>query len=458
MARLYPSLIVCTMLLGAAVGLSAQDRPVVFVHGLGSSGDTWQGTASRLQSSLAIHAEAPSLSWRSLYESQANELQQRVGGYGADIIAVGHSNGGLVSRQWSRQHPLSGLVTLGSPHRGAPAVTNFYAYAGFNQNLLWSINNVFSGFAVGCCSWQWILSAYGSAWDLAATLATNSMWRVAGSLALNVAAPVTPEMMPGASFLNSINSQSNLSREASQIPVRAGIVSTAHNFYWGGVLRAAFPDDADQLALIRDVAMASLYAASSYLYAAAPFDDAWAFDLAGRLVHAAWYLNVMDEWWCQTVSWVGGGQCWANDTVVPQWSQVYPNGLPIEVWDGPTHTQETQLSDAVVDWVLTNQLGVRRRGGVTPPASGSSAEVYESVGFSGVSFSVSGDMSFVGWDWNDQISSVHVPPGRTVLLFEHADFGGQSLTLTGDSGDLRDWPGPGSDGTWNDAVSSISVH
>jgi triacylglycerol esterase/lipase EstA (alpha/beta hydrolase family) len=165
MARLHTTVIVFTMLLGSAVHLVAQDRPVVFVHGLGSSGDTWQSAAARLQSSLAIQGATPSLSWWSLYESQASELQQHVGGYGADIIGVGHSNGGLVTRQWSRQHPVSGIVTLGSPHRGAPAVTNFFTYAGFSQNLLWSINDVVRGFAVGCCSWQWILSArHGWIW------------------------------------------------------------------------------------------------------------------------------------------------------------------------------------------------------------------------------------------------------------------------------------------------------
>ena len=457
MTRVQTSLLAVVALLAPSARVAAQDVPVVFVHGFGSSGATWQATAARLQSSLAIRAETPSLSWNALYESQANELQERVGGLASDVIGVGHSNGGLVTRQWSRQHPVSGIVTVGTPHRGAPAVTNFYAYAGFNERLLGSFNDVFRSFASGCCSWQWILWAYGTYWDAAASLAANSLLRVGTAVALNTAFPVTPEMMPNSSFLNSLNSQANLAREAAQIRVRTGIVSTAHNFYWGGVLRAAFPDDGDTVALWRDVAMYGMFAAASAIYGSAPFEDSFAFDLAGKLLNAAYYLSMMDTWWCETVSWVGGGQCWVNDTIVPQWSQVYPNGLTVDVgFDGPAHTQETRLSDPVIEWVLTNYLGVPRRGGA-PPSSSSSAEMYEHAGFGGGSFSASGDMSFVGWDWNDQISSVHVPPGHTVVLYEHSDFGGQSLTLTGDAPDLRDWPGPGPDGTWNDVASSISV-
>jgi hypothetical protein len=66
------------------------------------------------------------------------------------------------------------------------------------------------------------------------------------------------------------------------------------------------------------------------------------------------------------------------------------------------------------------------------------------------------DIPFVGWDWNDNISSVRVPPGMTVILYENDNYGGASLTLTSDVSDLRNYPGPGPDGTWNDAVSAYS--
>jgi hypothetical protein len=82
---------------------------------------------------------------------------------------------------------------------------------------------------------------------------------------------------------------------------------------------------------------------------------------------------------------------------------------------------------------------------------------YEHINFQGASFTVTGDLDFVGWDWNDQFSSVRASPGRTVVLYEHAGFGGQSVTFSGDVHDLRVLGGPGADGTWNDAASSVGL-
>lgn len=85
------------------------------------------------------------------------------------------------------------------------------------------------------------------------------------------------------------------------------------------------------------------------------------------------------------------------------------------------------------------------------------AMFYEHISFNGASFSAAADIPFVGWEWNDRISSVRVPPGKTVVLYEHSNYGGQSLRLNGDVPDLRQFPGPGPDRTWNDAVSSIRL-
>jgi len=62
----------------------------------------------------------------------------------------------------------------------------------------------------------------------------------------------------------------------------------------------------------------------------------------------------------------------------------------------------------------------------------------------------SGNDPLPGWDWNDRISSVHIPPGKTVMLFQDWHFGGATLTLTGDVADLRDFG-------WNDFASSIQI-
>jgi hypothetical protein len=103
------------------------------------------------------------------------------------------------------------------------------------------------------------------------------------------------------------------------------------------------------------------------------------------------------------------------------------------------------------------QQGCVAGGGHQPPGGGGGPSFYGDINFSGGAFSLSSDSSFVGWDWNDRISSVIVPAGQTVTLYEHSDFGGQSLTLTSDAADLRQFAGPGPGNTWNDAVSSIRI-
>jgi pimeloyl-ACP methyl ester carboxylesterase len=453
--------LIALILIGVTLSRSvvlAQDRPVVFVHGFGSSGSTWQGAASRLQSRLAIGAHTPSLGFANFYETQAHELQQKVGGLGANVIAVGHSNGGVVSRLWRHLHPISGVLTVNSPHRGAPIVSNIYTYARLNGILIGSISNVFWAFGQGCCSWQWILSAYAALWDFAINAAAASIGSLSTAIALNAALPVMPQMAPGSSFLTAINSPGNLGWEAAAIPARAGIASTARNFYWGGAIRAAFPDSGDQFAYWRDLARFGMEAYAAYIYATAPYQDWWAFEIADRMMTGAYYLSVMDEWWCQSVSIPGLGACWLNDTVVPQWSQAYPGGLFVDTgWSGPAHTQATRMSDALIEQVLTHHMAVPLRGAAPPPPpSGPQATLFEHIEFTGGSLP-SPSVAYVGGAWNDRVSSVHVPAGLTVVLYEHADFRGASLTLTADEPDLRRHGGPGPDGTWNDVASSVKV-
>ncbi|MEM2619263.1 MAG: beta/gamma crystallin-related protein [Candidatus Hadarchaeales archaeon] len=51
--------------------------------------------------------------------------------------------------------------------------------------------------------------------------------------------------------------------------------------------------------------------------------------------------------------------------------------------------------------------------------------------------------------WNDKISSLHIE--GSVILYEHVDFAGSSITLTGDVPDLRAFG-------WNDMASSLKVN
>jgi pimeloyl-ACP methyl ester carboxylesterase len=440
---------------------SAQERPVVFVHGIASSGNTWRDAANRLQAALDLHAETPDLSAGALYEVQAEQLATRAGAVGDDVVAIGHSNGGLVARQWSVARPVSALVTVGTPHHGVPVVPNFASLAKLNLQLLSSISDVYRLFGSHCCNWQSLLTSYSLWWNLVYDISSSSFGQIARTLGVAAAEPVLTEMVPGSTYLSGLNSPVNLVRESIEVPTRVGIVSTAHNFYWGGILRAAIPDHGDELASWRDIARVGMDFAAAYLLSNADFGDWGAFEIADGLMWCSNILASMDEWWCQSVSVTGFGECWANDTLVPEWSQVFPNGLPIYTgFDGPAHSQETHMSDALLHTVLTTYTSIPPRASGPAPVSEPpviDAMFHSDIEFQGDTLTLPADLAFVGPEWNDRISSVHVPDGRTVVLYEHAEFGGESLTLSGDAIDLRMFPGPALDGTWNDAASSIRV-
>lgn len=56
-----------------------------------------------------------------------------------------------------------------------------------------------------------------------------------------------------------------------------------------------------------------------------------------------------------------------------------------------------------------------------------------------------------GYTWNDKISSIHVPDGMVIRVFEHANFEGRHLDIKGF------WKVNAWDDFWNDRISSIQI-
>jgi hypothetical protein len=61
-----------------------------------------------------------------------------------------------------------------------------------------------------------------------------------------------------------------------------------------------------------------------------------------------------------------------------------------------------------------------------------------------------------GADWNDCISSIRIPSGWSITVFDEDNYTGNSATLTADVPDLNNVSGPCGD-DWDDCIASIQV-
>ena len=105
--------------LSLARAAGAQDVPVVFIHGIFANGDEWRRTSARLANLLQITPYVVDLPSTATLDTQTAQLDGAMRSLPSNTIAVGHSQGGLIARQWHRSKALSGVLTLGTPHQGA---------------------------------------------------------------------------------------------------------------------------------------------------------------------------------------------------------------------------------------------------------------------------------------------------------------------------------------------------
>ncbi|MEO7272375.1 MAG: hypothetical protein ABIX28_17560 [Vicinamibacterales bacterium] len=359
------------LLLGAGSGQAAAQQPVVFIHGVASGPDTWQETADRLQDRLEITAQRAEVSWWSSIEHQGGEMQNRFGDLPNSTIAVGHSLGGLVARQWSRSHELDGIITIGAPNRGAPIANHINEWAGFNVSLFNAVGTAFSRLSgLSYDQWWWVSSAVQGALNWGGALANFSLSHLFLELGMQYGTPFVQEVYVGSPYLEALNGDG---WEAANVPSRVGIVNTASEYWRGGPFRLKNPDYAGEFSILTSTAAAGLdYWAFRVLADADPLDlDAQSF--AHGLLDAAFYLWNFDEFWCRATSDdrpIWSGHCLPNDGFIPAWSQFYSGAVTLEVNGGPVHTQETnQLGDYIYA-SLTNFMHVPERGREEPDGGG----------------------------------------------------------------------------------------
>ena len=86
------------------------------------------------------------------------------------------------------------------------------------------------------------------------------------------------------------------------------------------------------------------------------------------------------------------------------------------------------------------------------PQYGAAVQFFKHAHFQGPTVSYTpGDLVQLPHDWNDQISSIILPPGYILIVYEHANFGGAAKVI------LSNWTVPGSLDYWNDRITSFRM-
>ena len=362
MGRLLCTVVVGVLLLGGAPART-QERPAVFVHGFNADEGTWRNTADRLRATLDIHPYVPRLPWAETFETQGADLQRQFGGLPDSTIAIGHSNGGIAARQWSRLRDLSGVMTVGSPQRGAPAVDRALSALGFHEGLYNAASAAFG--ALGAQPNEW--------WDVYVFIelalrftqgVSFSNWSAIAGLGLLSQFPVVPQMSTQSSYLNQLNGAANLNREAQAVPARVGLAYELDRYWRMGPIRVSDPAAAEVWYSRVWYSIGILETAGSFLMVNYPANAA-ALSMASRLFAVAQGLRRIDPEWCLTVT--NDASCSTpHDGIVPLSSQLYPGGHNIYV-AGPSHLQEAHDSDGVITYGLTSYMGVTGRSATPPP-------------------------------------------------------------------------------------------
>ncbi len=216
-----PGMGVIAIALGTALALpwqaAAQDAPLVLVHGFKSQGATWAAAETRFNRQLAVTVYNPTVDWQRVFPEQAAQLHAKLPGVPGVPTVVGHSNGGVVAREWSKTKPMKGLLTLSSPNQGAPIANNAIAWGMYNSSIIAGVLNIQSSFSNPNEGSYWIYSVIQGALAFAADTVSTSIAAMSAT-GFDLYAPVFSQDKVGSPYMQSLNSPANLAREAAAIP------------------------------------------------------------------------------------------------------------------------------------------------------------------------------------------------------------------------------------------------
>lgn len=247
----------------------AQRQPLVMAHGIRSDASLWQDMGNQLSNELPLTVLRATTPWTQPYALQASTLRAALGVLPDSSIAVGHSSGGLVLRQYAMQEQkLRGLLTVGSMHSGAPIAANIEdrVVGGWATGKVISMLNGFYAVIGSWRHWDELNAVYAIASAAGVYLATDAALNLNGFRASH---PLWTQMRPGSGFVQGRNNSDSLARESLRAGLRASITSNVDPGNGWEIFQGMYGrDNAGTLSIIAEV---GIYGA---LYGAWSFSDA----------------------------------------------------------------------------------------------------------------------------------------------------------------------------------------
>lgn len=199
-----------TLLLCFIIGLAAssysQSDEVSFIHGLGDNTSVWNPMANQLATQFDFLRDDVSYNSGLAVNTSASSVFIPSG-----TVAVAHSLGGLLAREYLRQGSTSqmkALITVGTPHRGAPAAVNVQngrialVIGGWIEDLA-AGPAVSLGSLAGRSFAERILENLGYVQDASAGLVNYKLQNLFGNI------PSVDDLKTGSQFLNTLNASPN---------------------------------------------------------------------------------------------------------------------------------------------------------------------------------------------------------------------------------------------------------
>jgi pimeloyl-ACP methyl ester carboxylesterase len=363
-----------------------EPRPVVLVHGFFADGLSWAEAQWAFEHGMNVKTYAPTLGWERRLFRQKNDLISYMNGLQLpnNTILVAHSFGALTAREASKERAISGILTVGSPHGGAPIAEsiNFGLPEAYGALMSWNVASAWENYVhadANSTPWCWgsstetycdeqaffTMEALINAGVIAAGTAAitslfeaNAVLHDGGSL---------QDIEPGSTFVDSLDSDENLAREAQTMgDRRVALLShyTGANFRIWEVSR---PSQASwitgmQVYTILQLMWSADYYANMYNEMSDPHYDEKKLNWY-KLFTVGASLETLEIMWC---SWTGQLElqpysfCQEGDGLFSINAQQWPGGALNDHITGPAHTSE-KASGAFhsrAQFWLQNRFGV----------------------------------------------------------------------------------------------------